>query len=159
MPGNIPIDAASSSVLVRLPLWPTANSVPPGLAVHGLGVVPRRRARRRVASVADGQVAAQAGDLVVVEDLGHQAHVLDDHHGGAVAHRHAGRLLAPVLEGIEAVEDDRGDGAPGREDPEHTALFPGAECSTGPLTSPFSTARVGGAAGEMGDRAALTWGR
>ena len=62
--------------------------------------------------MADGQVPDQAGQLVVVEDLGDEAHVLHDHHGGAVAHRHPGGLLAPVLEGVEAVEDDGSDIAP-----------------------------------------------
>ena len=35
MPGNMPMDAASSSVLVRLPLWPTANSLPPAWRYMG----------------------------------------------------------------------------------------------------------------------------
>ena len=35
MPGNMPIKMARSSVLVRLPLWPTANSVPPAWRYMG----------------------------------------------------------------------------------------------------------------------------
>ena len=74
----------------------------------------------------DGQVADQARHFVVVEHLSHQAHVLDHHQRGAIAHRHARRLLAPVLEGVEAVEHDGGDAAPGSEYPEHPTGFFGA---------------------------------
>ena len=126
MPGSMPMDAASSSVLVRLPLWPTANSVPPAWRYMGWALCHRRGPGRRVAGVADGQVPDQAGDLVVVEDLGDQAHVLHDHHGLAVAHRHPGRLLAPVLEGVEAVEDDGGDVAAGGVDAKDAARLAGA---------------------------------
>jgi hypothetical protein len=39
----------------------------------------------------------QAGELALVEDGGHQAHVLDHGDRVTVADRHARRLLAPVL--------------------------------------------------------------
>jgi len=48
--------------------------------------------------VADGDVAGQPRQRALVEDGGHQAHVLDHHDGVAVADRHASRLLAAVLQ-------------------------------------------------------------
>ena len=96
------------------------------LAVHGLGVVPGRGPGGRIAGVANGQVPDQAGQLVVVEDLGDEAHVLHDHHRGAVAHGHPGRFLSPVLEGVKPVEDYGGHVAPGSVDAEDPAGFPWA---------------------------------
>lgn len=57
----------------------------------------------------DSQVAAQAGQGGLVEDLGHQAEILVDHHTGAIAHRDARRLLAAMLEGIKAEIGQIGD--------------------------------------------------
>ena len=54
---------------------------------------------------------------------GHEAHVLHDGDGLAVAHRHAGRLLAPVLEGVDAVEGEVGHRPAGGVDPEDPAGF------------------------------------
>ena len=89
VPGSMPISAARASVLVRLPLWPRAkrhrswrSRSRRGGAVDGLGVVPGRGPGGRVARVADGQVALEAGEVALVEDVGDQAHVLDDHHLG-----------------------------------------------------------------------------
>jgi hypothetical protein len=48
--------------------------------------------------VTDGEVAAQAGERRLVEDLGDQAEVLVDHHAGAVADRDARCLLAAMLQ-------------------------------------------------------------
>ena len=75
--------------------------------------------------MADGQVAPEARELALVEDGGDQAHVLHDGDGVAVADRHAGRLLAPVLEGVEAVEGEVGDAPPRGVDPEDAAGFLG----------------------------------
>ena len=72
-----------------------------------LGVLPDRRAGRRVAAVGDGQVAAQARQAPLVEDLGDQAEVLVEHQLLAVADGDPGRLLAAVLEREDA---QRGDG-------------------------------------------------
>ena len=52
-------------------------------AVHGLdqvrlGIPDVRRAAGRIAGVADGQVALQRAQVLLVEDLRHQAHVLVD---------------------------------------------------------------------------------
>ena len=52
--------------------------------------------------MADGEVAVERGEAALVEHLGDEAHVLDDGDGLAVAHRDAGRLLAPVLQRVEA---------------------------------------------------------
>ena len=51
--------------------------------------------------MADGEVAVERREAALVEHLGDEAHVLDDGDGLAVAHRDAGRLLAPVLERVE----------------------------------------------------------
>ena len=78
-------------------------------AEHRLGVAPRARAGGRVAGVADGEVAGERGQRAVVEHVGHEAHVLDDGDVLAVADRHARRLLAPVLQGVEAEVGQVGD--------------------------------------------------
>src|SRR5699024_7399846 len=68
-----------------------------------------RAARRRVAAVADGDVATQGGQAPLVEDLGDQTHVLVDEDLLSVGGGDAGGLLATVLEGIEAVVGQLGD--------------------------------------------------
>ena len=78
-------------------------------AVGRLGVAPRRRARRRVAAVADGQVAVEAGERAVVEHAGHEALVLDHGERLAVADGHARRLLPAVLQREEAQVAELGD--------------------------------------------------
>ena len=67
-----------------------------------LGVLPDAGAGGGVAGVADGQVAAQRAERGLVEDLGDQTHVLEDHDLGAVADRDPGGLLAAVLQRVEA---------------------------------------------------------
>ena len=69
----------------------------------------------------------------LVEDGGHQAHVLDHGDRVAVADRHAGRLLAPVLQREEAVEGEVGHLPAGGVDTEDTAgfLHGVAHCRTG----------------------------
>ena len=60
--------ACSSTALIRLPLWASASSrrLPraAGRALHRLRVLPGVRAGRRVAHVADRQLAAERGDVV-----------------------------------------------------------------------------------------------
>ena len=74
---------ASSPVLIRLPLWPSASPPVAGGAEGRLGVLPDAGAGGGVAGVADGEVAAQGGEGGLVEDLRDQAHVLvDDDAGG-----------------------------------------------------------------------------
>ena len=48
-------------------------------------------------------MATQRVQHALVEDLGHQSHVLVHDDAGAVADGDPGRLLAPVLERVEAV--------------------------------------------------------
>ena len=80
-----------------------------GVAEHGLGVAPGAGAGRRVAGVADGHVAGEAAERPLVEDVGDQAHVLDDRDRPAVGHGDAGRLLAAVLQGVEPEVGQVGD--------------------------------------------------
>ena len=92
-------------------------------AVHGLGVVPAVGARRRVAHVADGDVAAQRAQLLLVEDLVDepelaQGHDVPVHVGGG----DAGRFLTTVLEGVEREVGQSRDVVAGGVDPEHSAL-------------------------------------
>ena len=69
----------------------------------------------------DGEVAVERGEAALVEHLGDEAHVLDDGDGLAVAHRDPGRLLAPVLERVEAEVGEVGDRLTGRVDAEDAA--------------------------------------
>ena len=69
--------------------------------------------------MADREVAAQARQRGLVEDLGDEAEILVHHHAGAVADRDAGGLLAAMLEGVEAEVGQLGDlftGSPDAED-------------------------------------------
>ena len=112
--------AASSRVLIRLPLWPSARLADRGGPERGLGVLPGRGAGGRVPAVPDRDVAAQRGQRGLVEDLGDQAHVLVDHDPVAVADRDAGRLLAAVLQCVQAEVGELGDvltRGPDAEDP------------------------------------------
>ena len=51
-----------------------------------------------------GQITLEAGQVALVENVGDEAHVLDNDDLGAVADCHARRLLAAVLQGVHAVE-------------------------------------------------------
>ena len=88
---------------------------------RGLRVFPGRAAGGGVPGVADRQVAAQAGQRRLVEDLGDQAEILVDHHAGAVADRDAGGFLAAVLECVEPEVGELRDLFPGRPDTEDAA--------------------------------------
>jgi hypothetical protein len=74
--------------------------------------------------VPDGQVTGHAGQGALVEDLRDQPEVLEDQDGAAVADRHAGGLLAAVLQGVEAVVGEVGDVLARRPDAEDAALLP-----------------------------------
>jgi hypothetical protein len=80
-----------------------------GGAEGGLGVLPGRGAGGGVAGVAHGEVAGEGGERGLVEDLGDQAHVLEDEDLRTVAHRDAGGFLAAVLEGVEPEVGELGD--------------------------------------------------
>ena len=71
-------------------------------AVHRLRVAPGAAAGRRVADVADREMTLERREPALVEHLRDETHVLDDGDRLAVAHRDAGRLLASVLQGVEA---------------------------------------------------------
>ena len=91
-----------------------------GAAERRLGVLPRGAAGRRVARVADRDVAAQRAERRLVEDLRDEAHVLVDEDLLAVTGRDAGRLLPAVLQRIEPEVRQLGDvlsGSPDAEDP------------------------------------------
>ncbi len=94
-----------------------------GLPEDRLRVAPGAGAAGRVAGVADGEVAGQAAEGPLVEHVGHQAHVLDHGDGAPVGHRDPGRLLATVLERVEAEVGQVGDGLAGRVDAEDAAGF------------------------------------
>ena len=92
-----------------------------------LRVLPDARAGRGVAAVADREVALERGERGLVEDLGDQPHVLVDEDLATVADRDPGRLLAAVLERVEAEVGELGDVLARRPDPEHAAVVLGAE--------------------------------
>ena len=74
-----------------------------GVEHHRLGIAGLAAAGGGVAVVADGQVAGEALEHVLVEHLAHQAHVLVEAHlVGRIEHGNARRLLAAVLQGVEA---------------------------------------------------------
>jgi hypothetical protein len=77
-------------------------------AERRLGVVPYRRPAGRVPGVPDRDVAAERIEHRCVEDLRHQAHVLEHDDPGAVADRDPGRLLAAVLQRVQAEIGERG---------------------------------------------------
>ena len=69
----------------------------------------------------DGEVALERREAALVEDLGDEAHVLDDGDRLAVAHRDAGRLLPAVLEREEPEVGELGDRLAGCVHPEDAA--------------------------------------
>ena len=87
-------------------------------AVDRLRVAPRARPGRGVADVADREVTLERREAALVEHLRDEAHVLDDGDGLAVAHRDAGRLLAPVLQRVETEVGEVRHGLTGRVDAE-----------------------------------------
>ena len=71
--------------------------------------------------MADGVLAAEALEHLLVEDLADEAQVLDDRDLAVVGHGDAGALLAAVLQGVEAEERQPRDVAPRRVDAEDAA--------------------------------------
>ena len=68
--------------------------------------------------MADGVLAAEALEHLLVEHLADQAEVLDDRDLAVVGHGDAGALLAAVLQGVEAEEGQARDVEPRRVDAE-----------------------------------------
>ena len=89
----------------------------------GLGVLLAAGAGGGVAGVADGDVAGEVAEVVLLEDLRDEAHAAVHVDAEAVGGGDAGALLAAVLEGVEAVEGDAGDVFVRRVDAEDAALL------------------------------------
>ena len=93
-------------------------------AVGRLGVLPDRRAGRRVAAVRDGQLTPQARQPTLIEDRADHPEILVQHQLVPVADRQAGRFLAAMLEREQPERRDRrglGRLTTGQDHPEHAA--------------------------------------
>ena len=93
------------------------------LEQHRLRVGEPGAAGGAVARVADGDVAVEVVERLLVEDLGHQPHLLDHVHLVAVADPDARRLLAAVLERVQPEVREVGDVLARVVDPEEAALL------------------------------------
>ena len=120
-----PASAASSRVLVRLPLWPRARLVVGVARKVGWAFSQIEDAAGGVAAVPDGDVPAQRVQHRLVEDLRNEAHVLVDDDAVPVADRDPGRLLAAVLERVQAEVGELGDFLVRGPGAEHAAGVPG----------------------------------
>ncbi len=105
-----------------------------GVAEHRLGVLPGGGAGGGVAAVPDGDVALHRGQGLLVEHLADQAEVLEDQHLRPVGDGDARRLLAAVLQRVQAVIGELGDVFARRPDAEYATLFAGVLSVCGPVT-------------------------
>src|SRR4029077_2803231 len=80
-------------------------------------------ARRAVAGVADRDVNGEVLEVLLVEDLGDQAHVLVDADALTVGDGDARGLLPPVLERVEPELGEVGDVLAGTVDAEDATLL------------------------------------
>ena len=97
-------------MLVRLPLWPSAMLPVAVERKVGCAFFQTLAPGGGVAAVPDGQMTAGQGlQGRLVEDLGDQAHVLEDHDLAAATYRDASRLLPAVLQGVESEIGQFGD--------------------------------------------------
>ena len=71
--------------------------------------------------MADGVLAAEAGEHPLVEHLAHEPQVLDDRDLAVIADRDSCALLAAVLQGVETEEGQTCDVMPRRVDAEDAA--------------------------------------
>src|SRR5207245_6555634 len=78
-------------------------------------------AGRRVARVADRELAAQARETALVEDLRHEAEVAHDRQAAVLADRDPRRLLAAMLQRVEPEVREARDVAACRADSEDAA--------------------------------------
>ena len=101
-----------------------AAAVAPG-SERGLRVLPGDSAGRGVAGVAHGEVPRQARQRRLVEDGGDEAQLLVDQRPVPVADRHPRRLLAAVLQRVQAEVRQAGDVLARRPHPEDAALLVG----------------------------------
>ena len=96
------------------------------VAPDRLGVLPGAAAGRRVADVADRHRPGEALQLLLVEDLRDEPEVAQGHDHPALAGGDARRLLAAVLERVEAEVGQARDVVSGRVDAEHAAFIAGS---------------------------------
>ena len=89
---------AAPPAFVRLPLWPSATVRARPCWTSGCAFAQCVDAGRRVARVADRDLARKACELLLVEDLRDEAHVAQHGQPACVGDGDAGRLLAAVLE-------------------------------------------------------------
>ena len=139
-PGRSTTSFASSCGVDQVAVVAERDRAVGGGAERRLGVLPGAGAGGGVAAVADREVALERGERGLVEDLRDQAHVLVDQDLAAVADRDAGRLLAAVLEGVEAEVGQLGDVLARRPDAEDAAgvlraLVLGVECCGQPAVA------------------------
>ena len=76
--------------------------------VDRLGVLLLAGAGGGVAGVADGDVAGEVAEVVLIEDLGDEAHARADVESWSVSGGDSGAFLAAVLECVDAVEGGAG---------------------------------------------------
>ena len=86
----------------EVPVVPERDRAGAPVVDERLRVRPAVRAGRRVARVADRELAGKRLQLLLVEDLRDEAHVADDRHPARVGHRDPRRLLPAVLEREQA---------------------------------------------------------
>ena len=86
-----------------------------------LRVRPLRRAGRRVARVPDRELAVEPAEVLLVEDLRDEAHLAEHRQVAAVRDRDPRRLLAAVLERVQAEVREPRDVAVGCADAEDAA--------------------------------------
>ncbi len=93
------------------------------VAPDRLRVLPGAAAGGRVANVADRHVALQGPQLLLVKDLRDQPRVAQGGDVASLTGRDPGRLLAAVLQRIEAEVGESGDVVPWREHAKDAALI------------------------------------
>ncbi len=101
--GRRPPDSEALSQLGgvgQVPVVPEGDARGTDLSMGRLGVGPIVGAGGGVAGVSDAEMTVQTGEGGLVEDLGHEAQVLEHRDRLPVRRRNAGRLLAPVLEAV-----------------------------------------------------------
>ena len=121
MPGSMPSSVGEVGGVDQVAVVAEGDLVAAGPAGDGLGVLPDARPGGGVAGVADGEVAGQPVEHPVVEHRRDETGVLDGDQLGAVGHRHAGGLLAAVLQGEQPEIGQVGDGLAGGVDAEDAA--------------------------------------
>ena len=106
--------ACSSTALIEVAVVGEGDLAAVG-AMDRLRVLPRVGARRRVADVPEGQVAAERAELLLVEDLVDQAQLAQGHDVPAhIGRGDACRLLPAVLQRVEREVGEPGDVVLGR---------------------------------------------